>query len=328
LILALTGYSMTPPSHELAAEAEDIPAILAPAPERASLTTTYLTLAGGVLCIGFSAIFVRLAHTTGDIVSVYRLGIAALAMSIPVLINWRRGRARLPLKALPFALLAGLLFSGDTAIWSTAVNLTTAANATLLGNTAPLWVGLGAMLIFREKLGRSYWLGVAIAMIGVLAIIGFDALQGLGTNPGNLLALVSGMCYSGYQLTTQRGRSQIDTLTYSFIFSATGTVVLLIVTMILRHPLTGYPANSYLAMLGLALVSHLGGWLLINYAFGRLRASIVSVTLLAQPVITALIALPLLGETPTIWHIVGGAITLAGIYLVHRSMSQNEPEKQ
>jgi len=72
-------------------------------------------------------------------------------------------------------------------------------------------------------------------------------------------------------------------------------------------------------MIGLALFSHLGGWLLITYAFGRLNASVVSVTLLGQPIVATLVAAPILGEVPGFWHITGGLITLAGIYIVHRS---------
>jgi drug/metabolite transporter (DMT)-like permease len=73
----------------------------------------------------------------------------------------------------------------------------------------------------------------------------------------------------------------------------------------------------------LGLITHMSGWLLINYAFGHLPASLASVTLLAQPIITTLVALPILGETPKPWHIVGGLITLIGIYTVHRSAANH-----
>jgi drug/metabolite transporter (DMT)-like permease len=58
------------------------------------------------------------------------------------------------------------------------------------------------------------------------------------------------------------------------------------------------------------------GWFLINYAQGYIRASVVAPTLLGQPVLTALLAIPLLGETFTLRHIAGGLTVLAGIYLV------------
>jgi drug/metabolite transporter (DMT)-like permease len=64
------------------------------------------------------------------------------------------------------------------------------------------------------------------------------------------------------------------------------------------------------------------GWLAINYAQGHLPATLVAPTLLAQPVMTALLAIPILGEALVGIEILGGAIVLGGIYLVHRSRSQ------
>jgi drug/metabolite transporter (DMT)-like permease len=59
--------------------------------------------------------------------------------------------------------------------------------------------------------------------------------------------------------------------------------------------------------------------LAINYALGYLPATLVSPTLLAQPVLTALLAGPLLGEQIGSWQAVAGLGVLAGILIVHRS---------
>lgn len=280
------------------------------------------------MCIAFSGIFVRWANTTGDVVGFFRVAIAALVMTPAVLIHRSRGRMRLPRPAIGLGLLAGLLFAIDMGLWATAINMTTVANATLLGNTAPLWVGLAAWLLLGERLGRGYWIGLVVALSGAALIIGLDAYTELQISPedprrliGNLLPVISGVAYAAYQIVTQRARSQIDTLSYSWLFSLSGALILLAVTIVMGHPLTGYQPRQYAAMVGIALVSHVGGWLLLNYALGKLRASLVSVTLLAQPVLSALLAVRLLGETPTEWHIIGGVVTLVGIYLVHRSLT-------
>lgn len=290
--------------------------------ERTTDIRPYLALTGGIVCIGFSAIFVKFANTTGDVVGFYRLAIAALALTPPVVLNWRRGKARLPRGAVKLGVLAGLAFAADIGFWNTALTMISAATATLLGNTAPIWVGLGAWLIFRERPRSTYWLGLALALGGAALIIGLDALLGMGNGLGNLLGVLTGISYGAYQLVTRRAREHIDNLTYTWLFSATGALVFLIISPVLGHSLIGLPAKSYLALLGLGLFSHLGGWLLINYAFGRLSASLVSVTLLGQPIFTALVAIPLLDETPTIWHAVGGLIALVGIYVVHRGAAR------
>jgi drug/metabolite transporter (DMT)-like permease len=285
-------------------------------------------LVTGVLCIGFSPIFVKLANTTGDVVGFYRLAIATLVMSVPLIVHWRRGNARLPRRILGWGVLAGLFFALDIGVWNTSLTMTTASTATLLGNTAPIWVGLGAWLIFQERLRPAYWLGLVIALAGAALIVGVDSVDTNGAKNtsvvvlGNLLAASASVAYAGYQLTTQHTRQHIDNLTYMWLFSGVGAIILLSVSLALGHPLTGLPASSYRALLGLALVTHILGWLLINYAFGHLRASLVSVTLLGQPIVATLAAMPILGEWPGLWHVVGGVVTLAGIYVVHRSSAR------
>jgi len=92
----------------------------------------------------------------------------------------------------------------------------------------------------------------------------------------------------------------------------------------LKMPITGYPTQSYLAFLGAALVSQVGGYISIGYALGHLPASVVSPTLIGQPVVTAILAIPLLGEGLRTEQWLGGLVVLAGIYLVHRSREESE----
>jgi drug/metabolite transporter (DMT)-like permease len=287
-----------------------------PDPTAPSRPHAYLALAGGVLFIGFAPIFIKLAGTTGDVVGAYRLVIAAAVLATPAALRWRRGETRLPRRALGWALLAGTAFAADMAVWGTAVLLTTASTATFLGNTAPVWVALGAWLLFREDLRPTYWLGLTVALGGAALLVGLDGLTWQGPSLGNVLALVGGGLYAIYQLITNRTRALADTLSYTWTFTAAGGVLLVITALALGHPLVGLPVTSLLVLVAAALIGQVGGWMLINYAFGELPASLVSATLLGQPVIATLLAAPILGERPTVWHVAGGFVTLAGIALV------------
>jgi drug/metabolite transporter (DMT)-like permease len=92
----------------------------------------------------------------------------------------------------------------------------------------------------------------------------------------------------------------------------------LVVNLITHEPLFGFPLHSYLALLALGIISQVVGWLAINYALGHLPAAIVSATLLAQPVLTAIFAVMFLGEALAPLQLLGGLVALAGIYLVNR----------
>jgi drug/metabolite transporter (DMT)-like permease len=279
--------------------------------------TAYLALAFGVFSLGFSGIFVRWAMVPGVVAALYRMAIATVVLSIPFLLRQRRG-PRLSRRAMGLALLGGLLFAGDLAFWSTGVVMAGATNPTLLANTAPLWVGLGAFLIFRERLRPAFWLGLAISMAGAFLILGSDLAKSSLIGLGSLYGLAAGVLYGAYFLVTQRGREVLDVLRYFWLSALASTLALLLLAAIFDFRLIGFPPSAYLSLLGLGLITQVGGWLALNYAQGHLPASLVAPTLLGQPVVTALLAWPLLGERLSVWEILGGAAVLYGVRLVHR----------
>jgi drug/metabolite transporter (DMT)-like permease len=279
---------------------------------------SYLALAVGVISVGFSAIFVRWANAPGAVTSFYRVAIAVVVMAWPF---YRRVRDRggLPRRGVLIALLGGLFFAADLALWATGVMTSGATNPTLLANTAPLWVGLGALVFFREKLNLRFWAGLLLAMAGAVFILGLDSLRAVSLGAGTLLGLLAGLFYGSYILLTQWGRASLDSLTYFWPAALSSTLSLFILCLALGQPLTGYPANTYLNFLALGLITQVVGYLVINYALGYLPASIVSPTLLGQPVVTAILAGPLLGEDLSAGQILGGLAVLIGVYLVHHS---------
>lgn len=280
--------------------------------------SSYLALGIGTLSLSLSAIFVRWANAPGLVTSFYRMAIAVVLLAWPF--YWRvKTKESLPLREFQVAVVGGLFFAGDLALWATGVVLSGATNPTLLANTAPLWVGLGALVLFRERLNAKFWAGLLLAMTGAIVILGLDGLRAASFEVGTLLGLLAGVFYGGYFLVTQRGRETLDPLTYFWPAAVSSTLGLLILSLALRQPLTGYPALTYLNFLALGVVSQVFGYLAINYALGYLPASIVAPTMLGQPVVTAILAGSLLGEALSLWQVLGGIAVLAGVYTVHRS---------
>lgn len=278
----------------------------------------YLALAFGVVALGMSAIFLKWANAPGPVSGLYRMVIATTVVAIPFA---REARQRAPLsrRHLLFAAVAGVFFAGDIAAFGTAVLITSAANATLLGNTAPLWVGIGTMLLFGEKLRPVFWGGLLLAMVGVFTIVGQDFVTSPRVGGADLLGLVSGFCYGMFMLSTERARVRLPSLVSWWVSAAASLVALFLLSLLMGLPLSGYPITTYLNLVGLALVTQVGGWLSLSYALGHLRASVVAPTLLAQPVLTAIIAVPLLEQPLATIQVVGGALVLAGILIVHRT---------
>lgn len=279
-----------------------------------------------MLGISWSAIFIRWAAVPGPTSAFYRVFIAALvlapvwaaslATNAPRRQRFRDGGVR----AAWLAVLGGAFFGLDLALYNTAVLMTTATEATLFGNNAPLFVGLGTWLIFRRRPERAFWTGLALAATGgaIVMVAGLSRQATLGSLTGDLLALTAAIFFAAYLLTTEHVREALDTISFSTLAIAGSVVTLLLVCIAFGVPLSGFSRSTWMALLGLGLVSQLAAYFALVYALGHLPATLTSVGLLAQVPLTALLAIPLLGEPLHTAQIAGGALVLAGIYIVNR----------
>lgn len=278
------------------------------------MATTALMAA--ILALTISPLFVRWADAPGIVTSLFRMLIAGLVLT-PFAIREIKVVKPAQWKALSLPILAGFFSAIDHGLWATAIENTTVANATLLNNISPLWVALFAILIWKERLEWRFWIGLIAVLVGASAVLGSTILFRPQFVFGDYLALVSSFFYAAFFLSTQRGRQFFNTVTFLWVMLLFAAFFLLIFVLVLGHPLSNYSLNTYLLFLLAALLSQLGGYFLITYALGRLPASVVTPSMVAQPVLTALIAIPLMGENLIIWQIIGGLITLLGIWTIN-----------
>lgn len=285
----------------------------------------YIALAIGISALSLSAMFVRWAEAPGPITGFYRLLISTILFT-PLFIRQQKQLEPINKKYLIFPLFAGIFTAFDFAFWNSSLKYTTAANATLLGNTSPLWVALFAFFILREKLRRTFWFGLIIALAGAALVMGSDFLLHPTLGLGDLMASAAAIFYASYQLTTQRGRKHIDPFRYIWLIGVSATISMFIMNLSLGNSFTGYSAQTWVIFFVTAIVSQMIGYLAISYALGHLPASVVSPTLIGQPILTTILAIPMLGEIPNPIQWIGGAIALAGIYMVNQSHLQTQEE--
>ncbi|HET9906238.1 MAG TPA: DMT family transporter [Anaerolineales bacterium] len=278
----------------------------------------YLALGVGVLALSFSAMFVRWADAPGPITAFYRI-FFSIFLLLPFLLPRLKKNPDVRSRSVLFPILAGIFTACDLALWTSSLSYTTAANATLLGNTAPLWVALGTWLILKQTLTTAFWRGLSITLIGAALIMGTDFILHPRFGVGDLMATFTGFFYGGYYLITEKSRTHFDSVVHIWFVGIGASLALFIINGILQNPFVGYDRITWLVFLSSAFVSQLVGYMALAYALGHLPASIVAPTMVLQPVVTAILAIPFLGEIPTIWQGIGGAIALVGIYVVNRS---------
>ena len=277
----------------------------------------YFILFLGILCISWSAIFVKLADVSGLSSAFYRMFIGFIGV-LPIWLF--RKPSLIGVKPILIAILCGIIFACDIAVWNISILLTKAAISTLIANLAPVWVGIGAILFLKEKPGRIFWIGTAIALFGVSIIVGINQIYHSRLNTGHFLAILASLFYAFYLLIMRKGRQKLDTVTFTMISMLSSTVVLFFIAMITNTQLIGFSFSSWEALAGLGLISQLAGWLAINYAIAYMPSTIASVSLLSQSVFTALIAIPVLGEKLKAMEVFGALIVLSGIFLVNKKM--------
>jgi len=279
-------------------------------------TKAYAALLIGIVCIAWSAIFVRWTSIPGPASAFYRLLIPALVLLPTWLIPG--SPRKLPLRSYGIIAVGAMFFALDLAFYNTAILQTSAANATLLGNNTPIVVGLLSWLLFKRRPAWSFWIGLALAVAGALVIVVADLGRHAKFGLGDVLALAAAACFAVYLIATEQVREHTNTLEFLRLAMFFSTVFMFLFALAVRVPLEIPDKRSLLALLGLGLVSQLGGYLALTYALGHLPATVTSVSLLSQGPLTAILAALLLGEPLTGPLIAGGALVLAGVGLANR----------
>ena len=264
----------------------------------------YLALGVGVLALSFSAMFVRWADAPGPVTAFYRL-FFSIFLLLPFFLSRAKKNSSIKTKTIWFPILAGVFTACDLALWTSSLSFTTAANATLLGNTAPLWVALGTWLILKQQLSKIFWRGLGITLIGAILIMGTDFILHPRFGVGDLMATFTGFFYGGYYLFTERSRVHFDSVIHIWFVGIGASASMFIINLALGYSITGFSTQTWIVFLATAIVSQLIGYMALAYALGHLPASIVAPTMVLQPVVTALLAIPLLKEIPTPWQGIG-----------------------
>lgn len=288
-------------------------------PPTAAERRALLLLIAGAVGIAFAPIFVRLSELGPSATGFHRLFLALPAMALWLALEGRSTPSQPPSRADKWRLAgAGLFFAGDLAVWHWSIQYTSVANSTLLANFAPIFVTLAVWLLFGERPTRRFVLALALAMGGALALMGSSLSFDMAHVWGDALGLICAGFYAGYLLSVARLRSRFSSALIMTWSGAVTALALLPVAVLSGESLIATSAGGWAVLLGLALVSHVGGQGLIAAGLAHLPPAYSSMVLLVQPAVAALLAWALLGEALTWWQAAGAALIIAGIRLARR----------
>ncbi len=288
-----------------------------------SRTTADLALVVGVAAVSSAAILITLARREGVpalSIAALRLALAAVVVLPVALLRSRRELFALPARDLGLAALSGLFLAMHFGFWTASLDATSVMSSVVVVSTNPVFVALASAILFRERPGAGTVVGIAVAIAGGVLVGLLDAAQsGAASARGDLLALAAAVCGSAYLLVGRNVRPRMSLTAYVGVVYTVAAVALLTAVAVSGTSLELARPRGMLWVALLAAGPQLLGHTSYNYALRHVSATLVTVTLLAEPVGATLLAIPVLGQMPSLPHAAGGLLILVGIFLAARS---------
>ena len=220
--------------------------------------------------------------------------------------------------------LAALLYAELLLLFVLATKQTTAANAIFLQYTAPMYILIFEPLLYKEKFRRRDMITVAVCVAGMsLFFVGKLRPQDV---TGNLMALASGVCFAFYFLLLRQSSARDVNRASSVIYGN-----LLLVLVAAPAGLAALPhmtSHDTLSVLYLGVVQIGIAYTLFTAGMARgLRSLDAGIVGYVEPLLNPIWVFLVIGERPTQWAILGGAIIIAAIvcHMIVEARTTSEP---
>lgn len=280
--------------------------------------------AAAVTVVLWASSFVAIRHVGTEIsagaLSLARLGLGSIFLGAllltrprPAVRRWPAGRDWLPLIA------CGVLWFG---VYNLALNEAErrldAGTAAMLVHIAPLLIAVLAGIGLGEGFPRQLIVGGLVAFAGIV-VIGTSTSNGRAETWGVVLCVVAAVSYAVGVVTQKPLLSRLPAAEVTWLACTIGAVVCLPFTPALVSDVRSADAATIWWIVYLAAFPTALGFTTWAFALRRTSAGRMGVTVYAVPVVAILLAWLLLGETPTLLALGGGALCLAGVAISRRS---------
>lgn len=269
-----------------------------------------------IVSVSFASIFIKWSEAPSLTIAFYRLLFATMILIMPTMVFQREELLALSRRETTLLVLVGLALAFHFGFWISSLKYTTVANSVILVSTHPILIAVVAHYRLGERTSIYAAVGIGIALLG-LAIIGVgDFIATSESLFGDALALLGMVALAAYILSGRRIRKTTPILPYAFVVYLASTVFLLLGCLIFQVSLYPYPQQEWILFLALAVIPMIFGHTLYNWALRHVTALMVSTSILAEPILSSILAVFLVSELPSPYVLLGGPFVLGGIFLV------------
>ena len=286
-------------------------------------TNFFLILTFGAMLIGFAPIFVKWSTLSSSAISFYRM---LLAIPFLFLLNYALNkRFRFTVKnkkTILYAAIASLAFTTDLTLWHYSMDITSVSNATIIVNSAPIFVAILGFIFFKERLSKTFIRSFLITYIGIIGLIYYSNNYINGKVLGDILCLVAALFYAVYLLVIAKlgKENSLNIIFYTTLFCCLFSVLPMLIQGGNMIPTSKFECIN---LLSLAFLCQFGGQYFITHGIGKISASEGSIGLLMQPITATILAAFLFNEILNITQIIFVFIALFGIYLARLSLNRS-----
>ena len=265
-----------------------------------------LLVLGAAILWSTGGLFIKATHLSPFEVS---FGRSLLATVTIVIFTRKEGFGLNRVSAITSVLYAALLV-----LFVVATKLTTAANAIFLQYTAPVYVLILEPIFYKEKFRARDFVTVAACVAG-MSLFFVGKLQPQDVR-GNLFALASGVCFALFFLLLRHSKARQVNRAVSAIYGNL-IVVVLCAPAFFNAARRGVSSEDYARLAYLGIVQIGFAYLLFTLAMARgLRSLDAGIIGYVEPVLNPIWVFLFLGERPSGWAIIGGAIIIGSV-IVH-----------
>ena len=280
---------------------------------------TYAVLTIGVICISTAAVIIRLIEAPATAIAFYRLAIASIfILPLSSFLRNTNGLNQIRLQDTLMCLAASVAISIHFVAWIASLEYTSVASSVILVTTSPLIVAFLSKLFFQEHLHKNVYVGIALGLIAAVVLTGGDSRLEGRELWGDLLAFIGALSFAFYLILGKRVRTRLNNLDYTSFVFLSASVMLFVISVIANQPLWNFDSKSIIFIVTLAIIPQLIGHSSITWALGSVRATLVSVAIMAEPVGAILLAWLILNEHPSLANLIGGLIILSGIFIAYK----------
>jgi drug/metabolite transporter (DMT)-like permease len=274
----------------------------------------------GVMGISMSSIFVKYSTAPSAVTAAYRLLWTILLMSPITFANReiRQELFHLNRKNLLLSILSGVFLAFHFTLWFESLRHTSVASSTTIVCTEVIWVSLGYALFLKGRMQFKAVLAIAVTLAGSALIAFADSSAGGDHLYGDLLSLLAAITVAAYVLLGRVVRETVSTTVYTFVVYSACAAMLLCFCLVQGSPLLGYGPSGIVVGLLLAIFSTILGHSIFSWCLKYFSPSFVSASKLCEPVVAALLAGILFGESPAMLQLAGGALILGGVFYYSR----------